>query len=431
MNCAIRSRSIPISSCIPIFILVLILNFGCPQSAQGQTYRVLHMFTGGPDGAQPQAGLIMDRHGNLYGTARYGGYYGGNCNGLGCGTVFELARSGSGWVLKSLHSFTETNDGADPVGALVFGPDGAFYGTTLYGGTNGCDGYGCGTVFKVTPPATICRSISCPWNETVLASFPGGAGGLFPYGGVVFDASGNIYGTTFQGGQQLLCNGHGCGVVYELSRTNGTWIESVLYDFTGANGAAPQAGLTFDASGNLYGTTVQGGAYDQGTVFTLTRSGSGWSGSTIHDFTGGPDGGGPLGNVIFDQAGNLFDTTVGGGGYYSGVAFELSPSAGGWNETVLANFGGNSSYPNAPLLMGPDGSLYGVGYGEATSSVFKLTPGSGGWTYTVLHDFGGRVYPNGGLVLDSDGNLFGTTSIGGDDQCEPYEGCGVIFEITP
>ncbi len=405
------------------------------QFAHAQSERVLHIFTGGSDGAQPQAGLTMDRAGNLYGTARYGGYYGGNCSPLGCGTVFELVHSGSSWILKSLYSFTGNHDGAWPVGPLSFGPDGALYGTTVYGGGQGCEGYGCGTVFRLTPAATICRAVTCPWDESVLISFAGGATGLFPYGGVIFDPSGNIYGTTFEGGDQVDCDTHGCGVVYELSRTNGNWQQTVLYTFTGSNGAGPETGLTLDAGGNLYGTTVEGGAYDQGVVFRLSPSGSGWTGGSIHNFTGGADGGGPISSVIFDSAGNLYGGTSGGGAYYGGTAFELTPSNGAWTETVLESFSGAGFGPTGPLVMGSDASLYGTTGGESgLGSVFELRLGSGGWTYSDLHDFsggGGGWSPLGGLVFDAAGNLYGTTSLGGDQQCEQYEGCGVIFEITP
>jgi len=415
-----------------IIILWAVSLAAAGQFAHAQSERVLHIFTGGPDGAQPQAGLTMDRAGNLYGTARYGGYYGGNCSSLGCGTVFELVHSGSSWILKSLHSFTGNNDGAWPVGPLYFGPDGALYGTTLNGGG---DGYGCGTVFRLTPAATICRAVTCPWDETVLISFGAGITGLFPYGGVVFDASGNLYGTTFQGGVLADCDGHGCGVVYELSHTNGNWVQTILYTFTGSNGAAPEAGLAFDASGNLYGTTAQGGGYDQGTVFRLSFSGSGWIGGPIYDFTGGGDGGGPSGSVIFDPAGNLYGVTAGGGAYYGGTAFELTPSNGAWTETVLESFYGDGDGPTGPLVRGSDASLYGTtGGASGLGSVFKLTLGSGGWIYTGLYDFSGGgsgSSPQGGLVLDADGNLYGTTNLGGDQQCEPYEGCGVIFEVTP
>jgi uncharacterized repeat protein (TIGR03803 family) len=405
------------------------------QSAQAQTEKLLHIFTGGSDGAQPQAGLVMDRAGNFYGTARYGGYYGGNCSPLGCGTVFELARSGSGWILKPLYSFTGGNDGESPAGPLSFGPDGALYGTTVYGGSNGCESYGCGTVFRLAPPATVCHAVSCPWDETLIVSFGGGATGLFPYGGVIFDPAGNIYGTTYEGGVQADCDTHACGIVYKLSPANGNWLQTVLYTFSGSNGAGPEAGLTFDATGNLYGTTAQGGTYDQGIVFRLSPSGSGWVGGAIHEFTGESDGGGPLASVIFDAAGNLYSDTAGGGAYYGGTAFELTPSNGSWTEIVLKSFTSVGNGPTGPLAMGSNGSLYGNTSGETGSgSVFELTPENGGWIYTDLYDFSGGsggYSPLGGLLLDASGNLYGTTSLGGDQQCEQYEGCGVIFEITP
>jgi len=213
--------------------------------AQAQTLTVLYNFTGSNDGALPVGGLTMDRAGNFYGTTTYDGT-GGH------GTVFRLSRAGSGWVLTPLYSFTSA-DGS-PNGGVVFGPDGSLYGTICCG-----TGYG-GAVYRLQPPPTACHSVICPWTETVIYTF-NGANGSGANGPLVFDQAGNIYGTTFGGGQDG-------GVVYELTPSNGGWTESILWYFgIESGGYEPESGVIFDRSGNLYGTTREGGTGGGGTVY--------------------------------------------------------------------------------------------------------------------------------------------------------------------
>ena len=222
-------------------------------AAQGQTFTVIHKFTGS-DGANPYAGLTIDRGGNLYGTTQYGGHLSSTCPG-GCGTIFRMAQRGSGWLLSDLYEFTAGPEGY-PQARVVFGPDG-----TLYGTASGFGGYGDngpGAVFNLRPPATVCKSVSCPWTETVLFQFVYGGTGFFPLGDLTFDAAGNIYGTTQYGGLTQYCSGGGCGVAYELTQSGGVWTESILHAFTsGADGAYPNSGVIFDQAGNLYGTAPQ------------------------------------------------------------------------------------------------------------------------------------------------------------------------------
>ena len=206
--------------------------------AQGQAYQVLHSFTEqGADGKNPDAGVTLDRAGNLYGVTAGGGS-------SQWGTVFKMTRHGAAWTLASLYSFQERlNDGELPASRLVFGPDGSLYGTTEVGGGNGSYG----TVFNVKPPPHICQSVSCPWIETVLHRFTGGADGVYPGGGeLLLDSQGNVYGTTTGVGASA-------GTVFKLSRQNGEWQETILYSFT--HGEQPQSGVIFDNAGNLYGTT--------------------------------------------------------------------------------------------------------------------------------------------------------------------------------
>ena len=370
---------------------VLVLTVAV-NPAPAQTYTILHDFTGGQDGSNPYAELALDRAGNLYGTAFYGGVQ--SCHtssGTGCGTVFRLSDNGSGWVFSPLYDFTgQGNDGAYPAGKVVFGSDGSLYGTT-YGG-----GYG-GTVFNLKPSPTSCKAVLCGWSHNVLYAFTGGSDGGAPEGGVVFDKAGNLYGTTFSGGQKggQVC-GYGqnstCGVVYELTRSGSAWTEDVLHTFTGGDdGANPANGLVLDGAGNLYGTTTSGGSGIYGTVFQLGPSGSGWTENVLYSF--GLDGGEvPYGSLIFDASGNLYGATVYGS---PSTVFELTPSNGAWNYSVPYgnSFGGVAVFIGTPT-MDAKGNLYGTTYFGGSNNceygcgtVFKLTPSAGGWTYTLLHEF--------------------------------------------
>ena len=405
--------------------------------------QVLHNFQyNGTDGVLPFAGLIFDAAGNLYSTTSEGGTY-------GVGTVFELTpAAGGGWTETVLHSFGNGTDGRGP-NALIFDAAGNLYGTTSWGGT-----YTYGTVFELTPAA------GGGWTEQVLYSFCSQTNctdGAHPVAGLIFDAAGNLYGTTGHGGVYASCNsGTGCGTVFELTPTaGGGWTEKVLHNFgNGTDGNSPSAGLIFDAASNLYGTTYVGGIYCSGsggcgTVFELTPAAGGtWTETVLYSFcpAGYPctDGIGPEAGLIFDAAGNLYGTTVQGGRYDYGTVFELSPTAGGgWTETVLHNFGNglDGVDPSAGLIFDAAGNLYGTTswggyYGHYEyGTVFELTPAaSGGWTETVLHSFGngtdGRA-PLAGLIFDAAGNLYGTTSAGGTDTSCPNGGygCGTVFEL--
>ena len=408
------------------------------QPAPAQTYTVIHNFTGGADGAGP-GGLIIDAGGNLYGAASGGGLSSQNCDGT-CGVVFKLKSSGQGWVLTPLYQFQGGSDGTHP-GSVVFGPDGTLYGTTVSGGVS-CPSdtqYGCGTVFNLRPQPSACKSALCPWTESVLYRFAGGSNdGAIPLGQPAFDKAGNFYGATYEGGVYTINCGFGrnwCGTVFELSPSNGGWTESLPYMFTGGNdGANPEAGLTLDAAGNLYGTAVSNGAGEDGTVFALTRSGSDWTENTLFSFTGSNGGAYPAAGLIFDPAGNLYGTTEFGGNGH-GTVFELSPSGSGWTFNQVYAFAGGFGLdgPLAPVLRDSAGNLYGttfeVGGGANVGEVFELSPSNGGWTYTVLHyftdDHGDGGLPSGALALDAHGNLYGTTSTGGTYQL------GTVWEITP
>jgi uncharacterized repeat protein (TIGR03803 family) len=417
-------------------------------TAQAQTFQVLHTFTGGSDGAIPVAGLTMDRAGNLYGATNAGGNIGSNCQfggaANGCGTVFKLVRRSSGWVLSPLYAFQDYTDGLFPSSRVIFGPDGALYGVTQSGGeANDCNpGFGtCGTVFRVTPPATSCKSFICQWQKTTILSF-NGTDGDEPMSEVVFDQAGNLYGTTYGGGGNgndiCFYDTNGCGTVYELTPSNGTWTQTVLHAFpaTGFDGQNPEANLIFDSAGNLYSSTVAGGAVGLGGVFQLSPSGSGWTESLLYSFYTNSNGVVPEGGLLL-ASGNLIGTTSGGGAGNGGTVFQLTPGQGRWTFNLIYSLPGfgDDFGPRASLTMDAAGNLYGTtvaggtfGYGSA----FKLTPSNGGWTYTSLHDFTGGSdgsYIASNLIMDADGNLYGVASQGASGSC--FRGCGVIFEITP
>jgi len=384
---------------------------------QAQTLTVLHNFTGGGDGSYPEAGLTMDRQGNLYGTTAEGGAH-------GYGVVFRLSHAGSGWVLTPLYSF-DGSDGGYPISGVVFGPDGALYGTTP-----AIQGAGLGTVYRLRPSPAACHAVLCPWEKTVVFSFPGGNGGQNPGpGNLIFDGAGNIYGTTEDGGQDHL------GVVYELTPSNGSWTETVLWYFSSVDmGYLPLSGVVLDSSGNLYGTTSRGGTSDNGVVYQLTPSGSGWTENVLVSLsTSRADAG-----LVIDGQGNLFGNTCCGRLYdHPGDAFELTPSNGGWTFNELYTFSTLGYGPEYTPTLDAAGNIHGTSSGGGLNNmgeVFKLTLSNGSWTYTsVSFDGSNGSNPEGSVILDAAGNIYGTAQVGGNGACSMYgtTGCGVVWEITP
>lgn len=406
----------------------LCILLGTAIAAQAQTFQVLHNFTGGTDGAGPLDGLTIDRNGNLYGTASAGGNRGYGCTSsygfTGCGTVFELARSGTGWILRPLYDFKGGNDPGNPGDGVAFGPDGALYGVTNSAG--GCSNYNvCGNVFRLAPPPTFCASFRCSWQETVLHQFTGQPDGSYPANRVLFDPSGNMYGLTDFGGTGNI------GATYELTRSGGSWSESVIYSFTensqGYGVYFPGGSMAIDPAGNLYAAAACSTTLScfYGAVFQLQPLQSGWTLNELYDFNG--YNGYEPGGVIRDSSGNLYGATFGDGGNQSAAVYELSPSNGGWNYTQLYNYGGFGEANTAVLVMDSAGNLYGANSITGYGSIFKLTPSGNGWIFSTLHTFSGPdgEGATGTLVLDGNGNLYGTTVKGG------AYGYGVIWEITP
>jgi uncharacterized repeat protein (TIGR03803 family) len=393
-------------------------------AAQAQTFQVLHNFTGGQDGADPLDGLTIDRYGNLYGTASAGGHQGYGCSNeygdTGCGGVFELARSGTGWILRPLYNFQGGDDSSNPGYGVVLGPDGALYGVI----SGGCSNYYvCGKVFRLAPQPTRCASFTCPWLETVLHQFTGTPDGSLPASRLTSNSEGNMYGVTFYGGF------YNWGSAFELSPSGGGWMENVIYSFNNNQGlgvAFPGGQLAIDPSGNLYGAadcnTTLGCFY--GAVWELEAT-QGWMLNELYQFNGG-DGYQPV-SVLRDSSGNLYGTTLGDGGNQSAAVYELSPSNGGWNYSQLYNYGGLGEDSTFYLAMDSAGNLYGGNSDYSGSYVFKLTRSGNSWIFSKVHSFSGPDGdgPAGNLVFDSNGNLYGTTVKGGS------YGFGVIWEITP
>jgi uncharacterized repeat protein (TIGR03803 family) len=290
----------------------------------------LYSFPTAEQGYLPNGNLVFDSAGNLYGATEFGGGRGTTCNDFYeyCGAVFELSppkTKGGKWTEKVLHSFASGNDGANPNGGLVLNAKGAIYGTTYAGGKEGgeCGSGGCGTVFKLAPPSMKGR----PWTEEVLDRFnPVNEGAAQPAAGVTV-RSGILYGTTVGGGYT------GSGTVFQLApRSNGKWIESILYRFQDRkDGSEPRGGVVLDLKGRLYGTATGGGAAGGGTIFQLQPSGRSWSFTSLYGFKGAPDGSYPSGNLIFDGSGNLYGITQQSGNgracgnYGCGTVFEASP----------------------------------------------------------------------------------------------------------
>jgi uncharacterized repeat protein (TIGR03803 family) len=371
-------------------------------TAQAQTFSVVHNFTGGSDGGGPLNGFTFDSAGNLYGTTNTGGTF-------GYGIVFKITTSG---VQTVLHNFAGGSDGANPQGSLVRDKTGNLYGATTGGGTSGA-----GTVFKVTSTGT----------ESILYSFPGNTAGSDPEATLAMDAAGNLYGTTVAGGK------YGNGAVFKLTLAKtGKWMESVLYSFAGGtDGAVPVAGVTVSTSGNIFGTTSAGGTYGYGTVFELTRSGTSWTETILHNFANGDDGSIPYAGLIADKSGNLYGAATQGGNGGGGTIFELTPSSGTYTFNVLYSVPGwGISGSFRDLMITATGIIYGTTHCDGNNSagtVWELTPASGSWNYALLYTFTGGtdgLYSFSNLVMEK-GKLYGTTNEGGADNY------GVVFEVTP
>jgi len=407
---------------LAVFAASLATQFWTDASAWAKQDVIVHDFAGGSDGAVPLSGLVSDGAGNFFGTTVWGGGVGG-CQGQGCGTVFKLASDGT---LTVLYAFDLYN-GAYP-NSLFRDASGDLYGTTEAGGgnVNGCIGLGCGVIFKIAPDGT----------ESVVYAFAGGKEDGYLPTGVIADKRGNLYGTTYGGGRGA--RGYGLGTVFKISR-NGT--KSTLHKFSRKNGdgTEPVGGLVADSSGNMFGATASGGAFEHGTIFKLSPD---HTVTVIYSFAGGTDGATPDAGLILDKTGSLYGTTIAGGGSGCngdgcGTVFRLASDG---TETVLHSFAGGTDgyYPTAALIKDKSGNLFGTttyGGGDGCQglgcgTVFKLAADN---TETVLHAFADSnndgSWPSAALTDDGNGNLYGTTKEGGAyTDCGP-DSCGTVFML--
>jgi len=392
-----------------------------PSAPATSKYEVLHSFSYGEQHqiGPPEGSLVLDENGNLYGAAGGGGT---GCNPFGCGLVFELKmRRGGGWAFVVLHEFAGGGDGAYPSGGLVFDGPGNLYGTIT--GNGGVDVAG---VFQL-------QQNSGGWNNTILYNDNAGPG-------VVLDNLGNLYGEIGPG------NYFHIGAIGELSHDSDGWTYTDLANFNPTVGYAPPAPPIWDGKGNLFGTTTEGGISQPacwtsngcGVIFEMTPNEDGtWTYHILHRFASySTDGQTPYGGLVMDASGNFYGTTEYGGSKGNGTVFKFSFTAGHWKKTVVYDFPNwhEGALPNSTLVFDKAGNLYGIGGGGnqgcgpyTCGVVFKLAPQKNGqWKYTAVHKFSG---PDGnfpiGVIVDDEGNIFGTTENGGTYNA------GVAFEITP
>jgi uncharacterized repeat protein (TIGR03803 family) len=379
--------------------------------------QIIYSFAGDTDGEYLDSDLVIDGAGNLYGTSVQGGDF-------GSGTVFQLSPSGNTWTHTVLYSFTGGADGGEPYKGVTVDSQGNLYGTAVTGGGGSCEG-GCGVLYKLTNSGGV-------WTQTVIHTFTGGNDGSGPGTGLTLGPHGTLYGMTPTGGA------NGQGVVFLLRPTQkGTWNFKVIHPFTGGDdGGGASAGRLLLSKGSLYGVTTTGGANGKGVAFKLTHANGGWLSTTLYAFQGQPDAGFPYGALTYDANGNLYGTTYYDGANNLGSVYELAPQLDGtWKETVLYSFQGgrDGSGSISNVVFDKTGAMYGTTSGGGASCdcgvIFKLTPTRHGtWKESVTYRFKGSpdgAYAYNGMVGDSAGNFYGTTVHGGptDD--------GVIYKFTP
>jgi uncharacterized repeat protein (TIGR03803 family) len=406
-----------ISSRLPFafrgFVIAAALILGT-VAAQAVNQQVIYNLPGGSSGgANAHSNLVVTSSGLIYGTAASGGFKNN-------GTVFELRpKAGGGWNVRTIHFFKGGSDGYNPVGNIVFDASGNLYGATSSDGG--------GTVYQLAPNG------NGSWTLRTIYSFQSYPNANTPYAGLTIDASGNLYGTTNSGGA------NGVGAIYKLSPNgDGTWSESVLYSFGSFSGDGQYtwAEPVFDAAGNIYGTTVLGGAYGSGTVYRLSPNSDGtWTETILYSFTGQADQGVPKDAVWLDSSGNIFGTASADGTSGAGTVFELSSNSNGsWTEKTLHTFGavGDGYRPFSNLTPDAAGNLYGttyVGGAYGAGCVYRLHPGADGrWSENVVYSFTGLSDGNApatGVTLGGKGVFYGGTELGGSAAM------GVIYALKP
>jgi uncharacterized repeat protein (TIGR03803 family) len=388
---------------------------------------IVYAFQGGTDGAAPGGALVIDASGAIYGTTSLGGS--GNCYN-GCGTAFKLTPSGSGYSESILYSFQGGSDGGSPsAGGLIMDRGGALYGTMI-GGSSGCPP-SCGAVYQLAPTKS-------GYVFHLLYQFKGGTDGYGPYGGVIRDSRGALYGATFAGGAS------GGGTAYKLAPARSGYKKSTLFSFSTSGEAEPVAGLLLGKHGALFGTALFSSVYE------LTPTSSGYAVRILHALNGPPDGSIPYAPVIAGPGGVLYGTTYEGGAtsrckthFGCGTVYGLRPTKSGYRETVFSFRHHDGAFPLVAVLLGKDGALYGTTSGGGFETcpgreksygcglAFKLEPTSSSFNETVLHKFAGGTdgaQPSSPLIADASGALYGTAAAGGGTGCQG--GCGIVFKLS-
>jgi uncharacterized repeat protein (TIGR03803 family) len=421
---------------LPSHILLALAAFLASAAAQTTTpaLTAIHLFTDqNGDGAYPFGNLALGPNGTLYGMTNQGG-------GSSWGTVFELqppTSTGGNWTEIVLLKFNGTN-GGNPMAGLLRTSNGALYGSTTLGGASPAYGI----VFELKPPSTG----GGQWTEKIIHNFLGAPDGGYPTTNVVEGPHGALYGTTYSGGTSQSCFS-GCGTVFELtppSSPGGTWTESVLFSFPGGTGGEAPNGVIVSANGKLYGTTPLGGAGGVGCcgiAYELAppaTPGGAWTQTVLHTFACcGADGYKPEGSLLYLN-GSLYGTTLQGGAHNQGTVFQLSPpasSGAAWTETILHSFGGpgDGGLPESGLIAGKNGVLYGT-TSASPGTIYQIAPpatSGGSWTETVLAslNYTDGAAPYDALILGSSGALYGTANQGGIQNCS--YGCGTVFQLIP
>jgi uncharacterized repeat protein (TIGR03803 family) len=426
------SRKLQLISLLPVLFFVSWAAAQTASPAGGVQHTILHNF-GGPDGAAPEFTVVPATAGSFFGATILGGKY-------SWGTVFKLTPSGKGYKQTVLHNFTGGADGLGPWGVVV-DQNGAVYGGTLGGGSSNCP-FGCGTIYKLTPGKS-------GYTFSVIHTLLGTPDAGQVVGPLLLDKNGALYGAGQTGGTS------NWGAAFKLVPGKSGYTESVIYSFPGGTGVSGTgAGLAMDKHGALYGTGGGGtgncGGQGCGVVFKLTRTKSGYSENTIYNFKDYTDGNDPVAAVTIDETtGAIYGTTQYGGSKDNGTVFRLTPSGSGYTETILYDFSTypGLSAPEANVLLGPNGVLYGTASlrgggcnGIGCGGVFQLTPSGSGYTYKLVYRFAlpinGADPEHSGLISDASGALYGATRSGGS-KTDCYDGgpggalgCGTVFKLV-
>jgi uncharacterized repeat protein (TIGR03803 family) len=384
--------------------------------ANASATTIIYSFQGGADGFYADTDLALDPAGNLYGTTVQGGDF-------GSGTVWRLHPNGDGsWTHTVLYSFTGGTDGAEPYKGVTLDGAGNLYGTAVTGGGGACEG-GCGVAYRLA-------NAGGTWTETVIHPFTGGDDGSGPGARLTLDDNGTVYGMAPTGGT------FGAGTIYEMKPGKRGYTFKVIHPFTGgADGAGGSAGALVLHGGNLYGAATSGGSDGEGTVYALTRKpNGGWAFHLLYAFQDQPDGGFPYGGLTFDALGNIYGTTYYAGANDVGAVYELSPHKAGWNERLLYSFRGyDGASPIGNVSFDGAGNIYGTASSGGSPAgfgvIFKLVPGAHRtWKERVAHAFAGApdgALPYNGMVSDGQGHFFGATTHGGASDN------GAIYRFTP